>query len=99
MKTINLTVGDKNLAVELKRIPNDVIEFKATIGTTVETGRMTLYPKFDQTDAQFEKDVEDFAKKIATDCAGRARSKELIDKLLGSEILPEEKADGKDQKD
>jgi hypothetical protein len=99
MKTINVTVGEKAVAVELKRVSNDVVEFKATIGTTVETGRMTLYPKFDQTDAQFEKDVADFSEKIAKDCAGRARSKELIDKLLGSEILPEEKTDGKDQKD
>jgi hypothetical protein len=101
MKAMSVSVGEEKIDVEIERhvSQKNVLVFKATLGSTTASGTLTMAPKFDQTEAQFDIDVKEFAERLAKDCAGNARSKELIDKFLGAEILPEEKANGKDQKD
>jgi hypothetical protein len=81
-KLENVVVGGYTVAITVERTTDNNIEVTATIGDTARSGVLTLAPLHNRTNEQLQSDLNDFIKRLATECAGHAQSAALLDKVF-----------------
>ena len=85
MKTLDpITVGNYKLEVFADHVGGAVVEVTVNCDGHSLARRMNHQGSHDHTEAQFFGDIEDFAKRLAGELAGKIRSAELASKLASS---------------
>jgi hypothetical protein len=72
-----VTVGTYQIEAQAESIGGGVIEVTVRSADKFLIGRVAHQGKHDHTPEQFEKDINDFAARLAKELAGRIRSEEL----------------------
>jgi hypothetical protein len=84
MKTLSpITVGEYTVSITIEDHGQQSLLFTATCGETKWTGSMTLDVQHDHSIEQFQKDVADFANRMANEAAGREHGRKLKESLRG----------------
>ncbi len=83
MKKI-ITVGTHSVEVEILPSPNGAIAFWARCGKIEKKGMINpTQAKHDHTEEQYRKDIDEFASRLAIECAGHAQSLILSKSVFG----------------
>ncbi len=80
-KTIRIGEKEVTIAIEAHLHPVPVVALEARCDKVTTRKRITLSPKHDQTQEQFDKDIARAVQQVAEEAAGHARSHELLASL------------------
>lgn len=84
MKTLApIIIGEHSVTVTIEDHGHDAILFTATCGGTKLQGAMTCAWKHDHSAEQVQKDVSDFAHRLAEEAAGKEQTAKLKANLFG----------------
>jgi|HubBroStandDraft_6_1064221.scaffolds.fasta_scaffold220552_3 hypothetical protein len=76
-----ITIGKYTFEVSAEHIQDEIIQVTVTCGKDSIARNNNHQGTHDHTDEQFDKDIDDFVMKIATELAGKIRSRELAQKF------------------
>lgn len=76
-----VTIGKNAFAISTEHSGGTALRITAKCGEDELSGMMSCQGRHDHSEEQFEKDVNDFAARLATELAGKIRSRELARKF------------------
>lgn len=82
MKTLpDVAIGNRNFKVTAAHAGGSVISVTVKCGEDALTGKLNHQGTHDHSEEQFDKDVADFAQRLAGELANSLRSRELAEKF------------------
>lgn len=79
-----IQVGEHTVSVEITRLANDALRAVATIGQIKREKTLHSQGPHDHPIAQAQKEVDDFAQRIAEEAAGAEQSRLNLDAIFGA---------------